>query len=94
VLIHSDIIGEIALGSLRNRVGIIEDLTALPHAEQANDDEVLALINAAPLHGLGVGYFDAHLLAATRLTPGASLWTRDKRLRAAAERLGLATYLD
>jgi len=32
---------------------------------------------------------EAQLLAATRLTPGAALWTRDKRLSAVASRLGV-----
>ena len=40
--------------------------------------------------GRGIGYVDAHLLAATKLTTGASLWTRDKRLRQVADRLSLA----
>lgn len=35
----------------------------------------------------------AGLLAAVRLTPGASLWTRDKRLRAVAGRLALAAQI-
>ena len=40
--------------------------------------------------GEGIGYVDACLLAATALGDGLRLWTRDKRLRAVAERLGLA----
>jgi hypothetical protein len=43
------------------------------------------------LFGRGVGYVDIHLLAAVRLTVGASLWTRDKRLHGVAVQLGLAT---
>jgi predicted nucleic acid-binding protein len=39
---------------------------------------------------LGIEYVDAHLLAAVRLTAGAALWTRDKRLLGVAQRLGLA----
>ena len=42
------------------------------------------------LFGLGIGYVDAHLLAATMLTTGAKLWTRDKRLAATAAQHGLA----
>ena len=37
-----------------------------------------------------IGYVDAHLLAAVRLTPGASLWTPDKRLQTAAAHLNVA----
>lgn len=46
-------------------------------------------IDAEALFGLGIGYVDAHLLAATRLTPGTRLWGRDRRLAAAAARLQL-----
>jgi len=49
----------------------------------------LTLVSRHRLFGTGIGYIDAYLLAATRLTAGAALWTRDKRLLAAAERLGL-----
>ena len=35
-------------------------------------------------------FVDACLLASARLTPGAALWTRDKRLQSVAEGLALA----
>jgi predicted nucleic acid-binding protein len=38
----------------------------------------------------GLGYVDACLLASAALSYGAALWTRDKSLRAAAARCGLA----
>ena len=47
------------------------------------------MIDERQLFGLGIGYVDAHLLAATMLTTGARLWTRDKRLAAVASRHGL-----
>lgn len=90
VLAHPFIIGELALGNLRQRESILADLLELPQAFVAADDEVLHFIQREGLSGIGIGYLDAHLLAATRLTPGAWLWTRDKRLSAAAERLSLA----
>jgi predicted nucleic acid-binding protein len=90
VLSHPFIVGELALGNLRQREIILADLLELPRAFVASDDEVLHFIRREKLFGTGVGYLDAHLLAATRLTQGALLWTRDKRLSAAAERLSLA----
>jgi hypothetical protein len=51
---------------------------------------VLGFITGNALYGMGIGYIDAHLLATTRLAPGAMLWTRDKRLLAAGIKLGLA----
>ena len=90
VLSHPFIIGELALGNLRQRESLLADLLRLPQASAASDAEVVHLIQGERLFEIGIGYVDAHLLAATRLTSGASLWTRDKRLSAAAERLSLA----
>jgi tetrahydromethanopterin S-methyltransferase subunit F len=56
----------------------------------ARDAEVLELVKLEKLHGLGIGFVDAHLLAAVRLTAGSRLWTRDKRLVVVAQRMGLA----
>ena len=94
VLAHPFVIGELALGGLRQRETILAALRGLPRAIVASDEEVLQFIDRQALFGLGIGYIDAHLLAATRLMPGASLWTRDKRLRAAADRLALAAVGD
>jgi predicted nucleic acid-binding protein len=87
---HPFIIGEIALGSLRNREMILGALRDLPSATQASDQEMQSFIERRPLYSLGIGYIDAHLLAATRLTPGMRLWTRDRRLHDIAARLDLA----
>ena len=89
VLAHPWVIGELALGNLTRRREILELLNGLPRASAATDAEVLAMIERHRVFGLGVGYVDAHLLAATLLTASASLWTRDKRLRAVATRMGL-----
>jgi len=90
VLTHPWVIGELALGNLNNRSEIIDLLHGLPQATLASDDEVMGLIEQEGLAGAGIGYVDAHLLAATRLTADARLWTRDKRLSEVTTRLGLA----
>ncbi|PSJ49836.1 type II toxin-antitoxin system VapC family toxin [Kumtagia ephedrae] len=90
VLTHPFIIGELAMGSLKNRRMIIRDLSNLPKARMAGDDEVLALVERFAIHSRGIGYVDAHLLASTRLTLEATLWTRDSRCRTVAEELGIA----
>jgi len=94
ILAHPFVIGELALGNLRRRALILESLRGLPQAIVASDDEVLGFIEAQALFGWGIGYVDAHLLAAVRLTAGALLWTRDKRLLAAAKRLDVAIEPD
>ena len=90
VRIHPLIIGEIALASLRQREVILSALHALPRVTMATDGEVMTLIDSERLDGLGVGFVDVHLIAATRLTPGGRLWTLDRRLTTVAGRLGLA----
>jgi predicted nucleic acid-binding protein len=90
VLGHPFVLGELALGGLRQRELVLTALGDLPQASVATDPEVLAFIEHQRLYEFGIGYVDAHLLAAIRLTPGASLWTRDRRLHEAAVRLGVA----
>lgn len=90
VLMHPFIVGEIACGSLAARPTVLELLHDLPCAVVAEPDEVLSFIEHHRLWGKGMGCVDVHLLAAVALTKGATLWTRDKRLRAATETLGCA----
>jgi len=90
VLVHPFVIGEIALGHLRQRSVVLSALQNLPKSITANDDEVLRFIDHKALFGQGIGYMDAHLLTSVALTPGILLWTRDKRLRATA--IGLSFH--
>jgi len=89
VLMHPFVLGELALGTLRQRVVVLEAMGALPKAVVAEHDEVMHFIGRNDLAGRGIGYVDAHLLASCRLTPQARLWTRDKRLDAVGESLGV-----
>lgn len=93
VLAHPFVICELALGSLRRRDLVLNALRDLPRAIVASDEEIHFFVGRQRLYGLGIGYVDAHRLTAARLMAGASLWTRDERLRGAADRLGMATAL-
>lgn len=90
VVMHPFVVGEMACGSLANRSAVLELLQDLPAAFVAEAGEVLGFIERHALHGKGIGLVDVHLLAAVALTHGAKLWTRDKRLSAAAAALGCA----
>jgi predicted nucleic acid-binding protein len=90
VVSHPLVIGELAMGNFSRRDVLIKELGDLPKSEVADDDEVLHFVSRESLFGLGVGYIDAHLLAAVRLVPGTLLWTRDKRLKEIASRFNLA----
>lgn len=83
-------VGELALGHLSQRRELLGLLTSLPQAVIATTEEVLLLVERHELYGLGIGYVDVQLLAATQLTPDAALWTADRPLLAAASRLGCA----
>lgn len=88
VAMHLHILGEIALGLLKNRRTVLSLLQNLPQAPVATDQEVQTLIERRRLFGRGIGYVDAHLLATASLAPGLAIWTRDKRL------IGVASDLD
>jgi predicted nucleic acid-binding protein len=93
VLIHPFVIGEVALGHLRRRRLVLDTLRIIPQAPIASHGEVLHFIDEHGLFGFGIGYVDVHLLASAQLTAGVKLWTRDKRLLDAANRLALAANL-
>jgi len=93
VMIHPFVIGELALGNLRQRNAVLSLLLELPKASVSEDHEFLGFVEHNRLFGMGIAYVDAHLLAAVRLTPGTSLWTRDKRLALVANKFGVAADL-
>lgn len=84
---HPMVIGELSLGSLRDRDRVLGLLSNLPSTPVATHVEVARFVNANVLHGNGLSLVDAHLLASVVLAPGTRLWTRDKRLQVAARRL-------
>ena len=94
IIIHSFIIGEIALGSFRQRSVILERLDDLPRLDLASDQEVRYLIEQEKLFSRGIGYVDTQLIASARLKPGTLIWTRDKRFHDIVEQLGLASLQD
>jgi predicted nucleic acid-binding protein len=90
LMAHPFVIGELVLGGLRHPHPVIQGMRDMWQAVVADDDEVVRLILGNGLAGSGIGYVDAHLLAAARLAPAGRLWTDDLRLRAVARRLNLA----
>jgi predicted nucleic acid-binding protein len=93
VVQHPMVIGELSLGNLRERSVVLELLGNLPSSPIASHSEVARFVEAHALYGRGLSLDDAHLLASVVLAPGTTLWTRDKRLREAADQLGVGASL-
>ena len=89
VISHPFIIGELACGSLRRRGKLLSYLDQLELVPVASNPEARNLIEAHRLMGQRLGWIDVHLLAST-LIAGAELWSLDRQLVRAAQRLGVA----
>jgi predicted nucleic acid-binding protein len=90
-LTHRMVLVELACGTPPSpRTRTLGEIALLRSCIQANLDEVINLIEREKLYGLGYGLVDTTLLASTLITPGARLWTLDKRLASLAERFGVA----
>ena len=86
VLTHPFVIGELACGSIARRRDTLELLGRLPSAPVAEHHEVVAMVDARRLHGRGIGWIGAHLLASAILSK-VPLYTLDARLAAVAARV-------
>jgi len=85
---HPFVVGELALGHLKQRREILALLADLPQATLADHKEVLHFVDQKGLAGSGLGWVDVHLLAAAALDRS-GLWTLDRRLATVASSLGL-----
>jgi predicted nucleic acid-binding protein len=82
------LLGELALGNLRNWPSMVEAWSALPEIPSVSDHRILEFVREGSLSGSGIGYTDAGLLAAARAAE-TQLWTFDKKLAMQAARLNL-----
>jgi predicted nucleic acid-binding protein len=90
-LTHPMVIGELACGTPpAPRASTLDAIELLQAVHLASTSEVREFIEREQLYGLGCGWVDLCLLASTLLTPGALLWTLDKRLAVLANRFGVA----
>ena len=90
-LTHPMVRLEIACGTPpAPRIQTLNNMGLLQPCNQASLGEVMEFIEHEKLHGLGCGLVDMALLASTLITPGAELWTLDKRLANLAGRFGVA----
>lgn len=79
VFTHPFIIGELRLGNIPKRKSFLSLIENLTQSILATNEEVTYLIEKNKLHGKGIGYIDAHILASAIIS-SVPLWTLDKRL--------------
>lgn len=86
---HPLVVEELALGSIKKRAEVLELLGQLRACPILTHDEVMNLIASRRLWGRGLSAVDVHLLGSVALSPGAKLWTRDKRLNVVSRETGI-----
>jgi predicted nucleic acid-binding protein len=90
---HELVYGELLVGDRGARQTLLgayermEQIPLVPHGE------VVAFVRARKIHGRGIGWIDAHLLASA-LVGGVRLWTADGPLETIADELGIAYRLE
>lgn len=87
---HPLVVGEIAMGSLKDRKEILLRLDRLKTTPLVRIEDARALIESKQLYSRGIGLVDAMLLASCLVHTGTRLWTWDRRLAKCAKDLGIA----
>ncbi|MDX2131169.1 MAG: PIN domain-containing protein [Planctomycetota bacterium] len=91
IVMHEDVLGELALGNFAHRARVLSLLRALPLIPRVSHEEILELVERHELWGKGLGVVDAHILGAC-LVAHETLWTRDRTLSAAASAVGVRLH--
>ncbi len=86
---HEFVYGELLIGDRGGRRRFLEDYALMHRAPIASHHEVVEFVRERRIHGRGIGWIDAHLLASAMLGR-LELWTADPRLAAVAREFGVA----
>lgn len=89
VLGHDLIYGELLVGDRGGRKKLLAVYAQMHWAATVTHAEVVTLVRTRNLHGRGIGWIDAHLLASS-LVEDAAFWTADGALAGVAKALGVA----
>lgn len=85
---HDFVYGELLIGDIGGRKPLLAHYEQMHQAPVVPHADVAAFVRSRRLHGRGIGWIDAHLLASA-LVGGVSLWTADPRLAAVATELAI-----
>ena len=86
---HDFVYGELLIGDKGGRKKLLADYQLMDQAPVVAHDEVVAFVRDRKLHGRGIGWIDAHLLASA-LVGRLRLWTVDPPLATLARELNVA----
>ena len=81
--------GELLIGDPGGRARLLSSYDLIPRIPTVAHAEVTAFVRSNKLHGRGVGWIDAHLLASA-LVADTPLWTADESLARLAAQFGVA----
>ena len=86
---HEFIYGELLIGHKGGRMRLLTDYEHMHQAPVVPHSDVVAFVRDRRLHGRGIGWIDAHLLASA-LVGRLRLWTIDPALAMLAKELGIS----
>ena len=86
---HEFVYGELLIGDKGGRKQLLANYEQMHQAPAVPHLDVVEFVLSRRLHGRGIGWIDAHLLASA-LVGRLQLWTTDPRLAGLARELGIA----
>jgi predicted nucleic acid-binding protein len=92
VLGHDFVYGELLIGDRGGRANLLAAYQAMRQAASVANSEVVEFVRRRKIHGRGIGWIDAHLLASA-IVAHSTLWTADRPLTAVAQNIGVAYRL-
>jgi predicted nucleic acid-binding protein len=86
---HPFVYGELLMGDKGGRQNLLAEYEQMDQAPMVPHGELVAFVRERKLHGRGIGWIDAHLLASS-LVGRLKLWTADPALATLAKALNVA----
>jgi predicted nucleic acid-binding protein len=86
---HDFVYGELLIGGKGGRKALLAEYERMDQAPVVPHGDVVAFVRDRKLHGRGIGWIDAHLLASA-LVARVELWTIDPALATVARELGIS----
>lgn len=86
---HDFVYGELLVGDPSGRQALLADFAIMHRAPLVSHADVVTFVRQRRVHGRGIGWVDAHLLASA-LVGRLEFWTADTRLAVVARELGIS----